>query len=147
MSCRSPGPHPGGKLRGLAWGSAGLHLGGLSQHALRQIPPPTRWLLLWAVRILLECILVLQIFETAWKGKNINPNGKGEKRASLVPLGSANVWEYESLLRRIQEHPWKIVASHCFSIRNESWLFVMKFEREALYHQSKPMQLNCNTAD
>ena len=31
MHCRSPGPHPGGKLRGLAWGgggSPGPHLGG-----------------------------------------------------------------------------------------------------------------------
>ena len=25
MHCRSPGPHPGGKLRGLAWGSPGPH--------------------------------------------------------------------------------------------------------------------------
>ena len=25
-------------------------------------PPPSRWLLLWTVRILLECILVMQIF-------------------------------------------------------------------------------------
>ena len=29
---------------------------GVSQHALRQTPPP--WLLLWVIRILLECILV-----------------------------------------------------------------------------------------
>ena len=54
----SPGPHPGGKLRGLAWGvSPGPHPGGemrgldggvsrptpgecVSQHALRQSPPP-----------------------------------------------------------------------------------------------------------
>ena len=53
-----PGPHPGGKLRGLAWGVSmptprgeswvvwlggggfpGLHSGGVSQHALRQTPP------------------------------------------------------------------------------------------------------------
>ena len=45
----SPGPHPGGKLRGLAWGG--------SQHALKQAPPSRR-LLLRAVHILLECILV-----------------------------------------------------------------------------------------
>ena len=48
MHCRSPGPHPGGKLRGLAWGvsrptpggspgphlrgSPGPHLGGLQAH-------------------------------------------------------------------------------------------------------------------
>ena len=58
MHCRSPGPHPGGKLRGLAWmaglqahthgGSPGLHPG-VSQHALRQTPPPSRWLLLQVV--------------------------------------------------------------------------------------------------
>ena len=82
MPCRSPGPHPGGKLKGLAWGdlqahtwegslqtpspdgeSPGPHLGGSpsphpggSQHALRQTP--SRRLLLRAVSILLECILV-----------------------------------------------------------------------------------------
>ena len=57
MPCRSPGPHPGGRSRGLVgWGSPGPHpgevegsgWGGLqahtqgcvSQHALRQTPPP-----------------------------------------------------------------------------------------------------------
>ena len=64
----SPGPHPGGSLRGLAWGVSrpipggrlrGLAWGGVSQHALRQTPP-SRWLLLRAVRILLECILVTE---------------------------------------------------------------------------------------
>ena len=73
----------GGKLRGLAWGglqahtqgevegsglggSPGPHLEGLqvhtgkvSQHALKQV---RRRLLLRAVRILLECILVLMMF-------------------------------------------------------------------------------------
>ena len=65
MPCRFPGPHPGGKLRGLAWGisrptprggslkvhtQGGLQAhtqgdptahtqGGVSQHALRQTPP------------------------------------------------------------------------------------------------------------
>ena len=82
MPCRFPGPHPEGKFRGLARGvsrptpggsrstpkgglqahtqgvSPGPHLGGVSQHALRQTPPPSRRLLLRAVRILLECILV-----------------------------------------------------------------------------------------
>ena len=69
----SPGPHPRGKLRGYGqgvsrptpkgklrgiWpgGSPGHTWGGLSQHALRQTPPP-RWLLLRTVRILLECSL------------------------------------------------------------------------------------------
>ena len=41
MHCRSPGPHPGGKLRGLAWGGLQAHtqgevegsgLGGLQAH-------------------------------------------------------------------------------------------------------------------
>ena len=66
----SKGPHPGGRLGGLAGGlspgphpggSPGPHLegvskarpGGVSQHALRQTPPG-RWLLLRAVYILLE---------------------------------------------------------------------------------------------
>ena len=78
MPCRFPGPHPVGKLRGIwvgglqahtqggSWGylrstprgvSRPTPVGCLSQHALRQNPPP-RWLLLRAVRILLECILV-----------------------------------------------------------------------------------------
>ena len=70
------GPHPGGRLGGLVWGVSRptprgcvqghtrrvqAHAqGGVSQHALRQTPPPppSRCLLLWAVRILLECILV-----------------------------------------------------------------------------------------
>ena len=52
MPCRSlvgesPGPHPGGKLKGLARGgrgSPGPHLGrGVSQHALRQTLPPPPW--------------------------------------------------------------------------------------------------------
>ena len=60
MHYRSPGPHPGEKLRGLAWGSLQAHTGGvlqthskgglqahtwggggLSQHALRQTPKQT----------------------------------------------------------------------------------------------------------
>ena len=48
MPCRFPGPHPRGSLRGLAkGGSPGPHpggspgpQGGVSQHALRQTPPP-----------------------------------------------------------------------------------------------------------
>ena len=61
----SPGPHPGGKLRGLAGGSPGPHLGHLQAHTWEVYPsmhwgrhPPSRRLLLRAVRILLECILV-----------------------------------------------------------------------------------------
>ena len=50
----SPAPHPGGKLRGLQ-----AQTWGLSQHALKQTPPPSRRLLLREVRILLECILIL----------------------------------------------------------------------------------------
>ena len=41
MPSRFPGPSLGGKLRGLAGGrSPGPHQGGVSQHALRQTPPP-----------------------------------------------------------------------------------------------------------
>ena len=43
MHFRSPGPHPGGKLGGLAWGVGGSRPTpggwGVSQDALRQIPP------------------------------------------------------------------------------------------------------------
>ena len=72
----SPGPHAERLLRGLAGGRVSRstprgHVegsgrgspgpGGVSQHALRQTPPPpgSRRLLLRAVRIILECILVL----------------------------------------------------------------------------------------
>ena len=70
----SPGPHPGGRLRGLAGGVLQAHMqgevegwaGGVSRPTARGCTPacteadtpPSRWLLLRAVRILLECILV-----------------------------------------------------------------------------------------
>ena len=49
MHCRSPGPHPGGKLRDLAWGSPGPHpggspdphRGGVSRHTPRGVSRPT----------------------------------------------------------------------------------------------------------
>ena len=72
----SKGPHPGGRLGGLAGGRLQAHTqgvsrstrggggspgpglgGGVSQHALRQTPP-SRWLLLREVNILLEWIRV-----------------------------------------------------------------------------------------
>ena len=77
--CLGPGPGggwgiwPGGRLGGLTLGCVQAYTkgeedpgpglggvqgqGGVSQHALRQTPP-SKWLLLQAVRILLECILV-----------------------------------------------------------------------------------------
>ena len=85
IHCRSAGPHPGEKLRGLAGGVSrptprggevegsglgvlqahtrgGVSQHAVSQHALRKTPPPkSRRLLLRAVRILLEYILVLFI--------------------------------------------------------------------------------------
>ena len=57
----SPGPHSGG-VEGTGRGGGVLQPtpeGVLSQHALRQIPP----LPPWTVRILLECILVLHMFQ------------------------------------------------------------------------------------
>ena len=71
MPGRSPGPHPGGKLRGLAGGSPGQHPGGggsPSPHpgvgvcipacTEADTPSPSSGLLLRVVRILLACILV-----------------------------------------------------------------------------------------
>ena len=58
-------PDPGGCSRGCLFLGECLLGGGLvSQHALRQNPPPPRerWLLLRTVRILLECILVSASF-------------------------------------------------------------------------------------
>ena len=59
----SPAPHPGGVYFSgpHSWGSPGPHPGGgyPTMHWGRHHPlPPSRWLLLRAVRILLECILV-----------------------------------------------------------------------------------------
>ena len=45
--------HPRGRLWGLVGGCPGPHLGGLGPH---------RWLLLWTVCILLECILVVLLW-------------------------------------------------------------------------------------
>ena len=75
MHCRSPGPHPGevegsglggvsrpmprGVSRPTPRGSPGPHPGDEASTPL----PHSRRLLLWAVRILLECILVMNSFE------------------------------------------------------------------------------------
>ena len=67
---RGLGPHPGGGGWGSGWGGKcpGPHPGGtqahggVSQHALRQTPTPSIRLLLRAVRILLECLLVFKMF-------------------------------------------------------------------------------------
>ena len=63
----SLGPHPGGKLRGLAWGVSRPTLRGVSRPTPRRGIPacteadtPSRWLLLRAVRILLECFYVIK---------------------------------------------------------------------------------------
>ena len=83
MPCRSLGPHPREKLRGLACGgSPGPHSGGSpGPHqgegiaACTEADPPSTWLLLRVVRILLECILVyisflfishIRIFYNKW---------------------------------------------------------------------------------
>ena len=71
LAGRSPGPHLRGKLGSLARGvskstprGGGSRPGrGVSQHALRQTLP-SRWLLLWAVFILLECILVYTLLRS-----------------------------------------------------------------------------------
>ena len=57
----SPGPHPGWKLMGLAWGPGGPTPWGVGIPACTEADYPSRRLLLRAVRILLECILVLNI--------------------------------------------------------------------------------------
>ena len=86
MPCRFPGPHPGGSLGGFGQGVSrptpkGEVEGDLARGVSRPTPreglqahtcgvyaslhrgnPPTRRLLLWAVHILLECILVVFIF-------------------------------------------------------------------------------------
>ena len=65
-------PRPRGRLGGLAGGHLGPDLGGgwggcpgpgVCIPACTEVdPPPSRWLLLQAVRILLECILVKFIY-------------------------------------------------------------------------------------
>ena len=81
MPCRSPGPHPGGGgLRSLVGGVPGPHpgvfrptpRGCVSQHALKQTLPPSRWLPLQAVCILLECILVIIYFNMNYISNRVN---------------------------------------------------------------------------
>ena len=57
-------PTPRGKLRGLAGGggSPGPHQGGVNPCMHWGRHPLSRWLLLWVVRILLECIVVITKF-------------------------------------------------------------------------------------
>ena len=67
MPCRFPGPHPRGKLRGLAWGVCRPTPRGVCRPTPRGVcipacteaDPPPRRLLLRAVRILLECNLFM----------------------------------------------------------------------------------------
>ena len=76
----SPGPHPEGKLRGLAGG------GGLQAHtgvggggcipACTELDSPLGWLLPRAVRILLECILVhFTFYSNIKKGRLVLDHG------------------------------------------------------------------------
>ena len=89
MPCRFPGPHPEGKLKGLAWGrglqahtqggSWGVWPGGSpGPHPGERVSRPTprgdpnmhwgrslQWLLLWVEHILLECILVWLVKSTS----------------------------------------------------------------------------------
>ena len=77
----SPGPHPGGSPGPHPRGSPGQHPRGspsphprgegcVSQHALWQTPPRGR-LLPRAVRILLECILVISVIFVFFKKKHL----------------------------------------------------------------------------
>ena len=62
-------PRPRVEVGGSGWGGVQAHTrgvrggGGVSQHALRQTPPSRR-LLLRAVRILLECILIIVYYRS-----------------------------------------------------------------------------------
>ena len=71
MPCRFPGPHPRGKFREIWLGGLQAHSQGGSSGGSGQggvcfggcVPVPGGVeLLLWAVRILLECILVQMLF-------------------------------------------------------------------------------------
>ena len=65
------GVWPEGGLQAHTQGGLHVHMGGVSQHALRQSPLHSWWLLLWAVRILLECILVFVVcILTCWTRLN-----------------------------------------------------------------------------
>ena len=77
MPCKFPVPHPWGKFRGIwsrptakekvegdlvqAHTLRGSSQGGACSRGMCGDPPPTWWLLLRAVRILLECILVFKV--------------------------------------------------------------------------------------
>ena len=144
MPCRSPGPHPGGKLRGLAFGGglskttpgggqvhtqgvclqADTQGGGLQEHTLYwgRHPPPGRQLLLRAVRILLECILVF--LQICCKNINLNylrhwrkgPLGVKYKSALFLQL----VWNHSILtyLPSYHLYIWSLTTKEIVFSRN-----------------------------
>ena len=98
----SPDPHPEGEVWG--GGSPGPGLGGVSQHALRQTPPPSRRLLLRAVRILLNAFLLKTIFVVAAinlvrDGMSVN---KAAENCSVPKSTLARHWQ-----KTMQDGRWK----------------------------------------
>ena len=57
-----PGPHPGRKLRGLAWGVSRPTPRGVSQHALRQTPPADGYCCGWYASYWNAFLFISQIF-------------------------------------------------------------------------------------
>ena len=62
QGCVCPGPHPAGWTRPTPGGCPGPGPGGCIPTCTQADTPPSRWLLLWVVCILLECILVRTLF-------------------------------------------------------------------------------------
>ena len=121
MPCRFPGPHPRGKLRGI-WsrptpkGPGGVCSGGGCLH--QGVParggggdPPWQ-LLLRAVRILLECILVLGNIHSKYSLKISNLNSAW--KLYLVRL----TWCGCSIIAVTRVNPWVLTEERCFLTRN-----------------------------
>ena len=95
MPCRFPGPHPGGKFRGIWLGVQAHTQGGKLRGILKgESAPggmcsPLGWLLLWAVRILLGCILVYNLF--------LQGRGGGGAVGSMVPSPAGSATEYNPM--------------------------------------------------
>ena len=121
----SPGPHPGGPGRG-SWSRPARGWGWIPACTEADPPSPSRRLLLWVVRILLECILVLNcvIFSRLEKYKiyRIILQNFGNTRALLL---YNSVEEWLSGLTKSYASRLRTVVQICYSYVN-SWQYENK---------------------
>ena len=145
----SPGPHPGGRLRGLAgWRDLQSHTrrwGCIP--ACNEADTPSRWLLLRAVRILLECILVWFVHLWRYLPGNIQTNlfpifdpltPSSAHNHYFLPFYKWmlyliwNVWNLSTVSYQRHCCDWRLLKSHSreISCRNTCSIFI----RSVLFH-------------